>query len=150
MSKDKKHNPVEALMKAFHDEVNDPELQKNYNGFTRDLRMYKDKHNEIIPAVNTNLNKIRTLNEAVLLQALSGVLSPQAAEKINEIEKENAELIKTVEFYQGKINETAALIEKYEDWSERKLFVWWKVICAVELDTKPWMQWKKTYEEKIV
>ena len=89
---EKKHNPIKALMKAFHDEVNDPELQENYNRFTRDLQRYKDKHNEIVPIVNENLGKIRTLKEAVLSQALSGVLAPHAVEMINAIEKENEEL----------------------------------------------------------
>ncbi len=149
-SEQKKHNPVKSLMKAFHDEVNDPELQENYNRFTRDLQRYKDMHNEIVPAVNENLGKIRTLKEAVLSQALSGVLAPQAVEMINEIEKENEDLIKNIEFYQGKIKETADLIEKYEDWSGRKLFIWWKTIRAVDPETEPWMEWKKTYEGKII
>jgi hypothetical protein len=149
-SEQKKHNPVKALIKAFHDEVNDPELQENYNRFTRDLQRYKDKHNDIVPIVNENLGKIRTLKEAVLSQALGGVLAPQAVEKITVIEKENEDLIKNIEFYQGKIKETADLIEKYEDWSGRKLFTWWKAILAVDPETAPWLDWKKTYEGKII
>jgi hypothetical protein len=147
---EKKHNPVKALMKAFHDEVNDPELQENYNRFTHDLQRYKDKHNEIVPIVNENLEKLRILKAAVLAQAISGVLAPQAVEKITATEKENEDLIKNIEFYQGKIKETADLIEKYEDRSGRKLFTWWKAILAVDPETAPWVEWKKTYEGKII
>lgn len=150
MSEKKKNDPVKALMKAFKDEVNDTELQENYDRFTRDLKRFKDNHNEIVPVVNENLGKIQALKEAVLSQALSGVLAPQAVEKINEIEKENESLIKNIEFYQGKINETASLIEKYEDWSTRKLFIWWQAIKAVDSETLPWLDWKKTYEGKII
>lgn len=150
MSEKKKHDPVKALMKAFQDEVNDTELQENYNRFTRDLKRLKDNHNEIVPIVNENLGKIRTLKEAVLSQALSGVLAPHAIEKISEIEKENESLIKKIEFYQGKISETASLIEKYEDWSNRKLFTWWKALRAVDPTIEAWMDWKKTYEGKII
>lgn len=150
MSEKKKHDPVKALMKAFQDEVNDTELQENYDRFTRDLQRFKDSHNEIVPIVNENLGKIRSLKEAVLSQALSGVLAPQAIEKINEIEKENESLIKNIEFYQGKISETASLIEKYEDWSGRKLFTWWKALRAADPTTEAWMEWKKTYEGKII
>jgi uncharacterized membrane protein YgaE (UPF0421/DUF939 family) len=149
MSK-KKHDPVKALMDAFHAEVNDTELQENYNRFTKDLQRYKDKHNEIVPTVNENLEKLRILKAAVLAQAISGVLAPQAVEKITAIEEENKDLIKNIEFYQGKIKETADLIEKYEDWSGRKLFIWWQAICAVDPETAPWMDWKKTYEGKII
>lgn len=149
MSK-KKHDPVKALIKAFQDDVNDTELQENYDRFVRDLQMYKDKHNEFVPAVNENLGKIRTLKEAVLSQALSGVLAPHTVEKINEIEKDNESLIKNIEFYQGKISKTADLIEKYEDWSGRKLFIWWKAICAVDPETKPWLEWKETFKDKII
>lgn len=149
MSK-KKHDPVKALMKAFQDDVNDTELQKNYDKFINDLQMYKDRHNEIVPVVNKNLGKIRTLKEVVLSQALGSVLSPHAVEKIDEIEKENESLIQKIELYQSKIKETADLIEKYEDWSNRKLFGWWKAISAVEHKTLPWLDWKKPYEEKII
>jgi uncharacterized membrane protein YgaE (UPF0421/DUF939 family) len=147
---EKKHNPVKALMKAFHDEVNDPELQENYNRFTKDLQRYKDKHNEIVPTVNENLEKLRILKAAVLAQAISGVLAPQAVEKITAIEEENKDLIKNIEFYQSKIKEKADLIEKYEDWSGRKLFIWWQAIRAVDPETAAWMEWKKTYEGKII
>jgi Ni,Fe-hydrogenase I large subunit len=149
MSK-KKHDPVKALMKAFHDEVNDPELQENYNRFTKDLQRYKDKHNEIVPIINENLEKLRILKAAVLAQAISGVLAPHAVEKITGLEKENEDLIKNIEFYQDKIKETADLIEKYEDWSGRKLFIWWQAIRAVDPETAAWMEWKKTYEGKII
>jgi hypothetical protein len=150
MSEKKKHNPVKALLDAFLSEVNDTELQQNYDRFINDLKRYKDEHNEIVPTVNENLEKLRILKGAVLAHAISGVLSPQAVEKITAIEKENEDLVKTIEFYQGKIKETADLIEKYEDWSNRKLFVWWKAIRTVKPDTAPWMTWKKDYEGKII
>jgi hypothetical protein len=146
----KQYNAVNALKKAFQEEIEDLEIQKNYDRFQEDLQMYKDKHNEIVPTANENLEKIRTLKEAVLTQALIGVLAPQAVEKIAEIEKENEALIKNIKFYQGKIQETTDLIEKYKDWSGRNLFTWWKVILAVDPETEPWLKWKETYKDRII
>jgi hypothetical protein len=130
--------------------VEDLELQERYDRFQKDLQMYKDNHNEIVPTVNENLEKLRTLKAAVLAQALSGVLAPQAVEKIKDIEKENQDLIKNIEFYQGKIKETKDLIEKYENWSNKRLFVWYQALKAVDPETKPYLEWQETYKNRII
>ena len=146
----KQHDPVKALKKAFQEEVEDLELQERYDRFQKDLQMYKDEHNEIVPTVNENLEKLRTLKAAVLAQAISGVLAPQSVEKIKEIEKENQDLIKKIEFYQGKINETKDLIERYQRSSDTKMFVWFQALKAVDPETKPWLEWRETYKNRII
>lgn len=149
MSK-KKHDPVKALMKAFQADVDDTELQENYNRFVRDLKRLKEDHNKIVPLINSNLDKINSLKDSILNQAINGIIATDAVEKLKEVEKDNEKYLADISIYAEKINKTAALIEKYEDWSERKLFIWWKVICTVEPETLPWMEWKKTYEGKII
>lgn len=149
MSK-QKHNPVKALVKAFEDVVNDTNLQENYDLFVRDLKRLKEDHNKIVPLINLNLEKIHSLKDAILTQAINGIVATEAIGKLKEIEKDNEKYISDIQVYAEKISKTATLIEKYEDWAERKLFVWWQALNAVEPETLPWLDWKKTFEEKII
>jgi mevalonate kinase len=149
MSK-QKHDPTKALVKAFNNEVNDTELQENYDRLVRDLARLKEEHNKIIPQANENLEKIRSLKDAIFNQAINGIIATEAIEKIKEIEADNEKYLSNINIYLEKINKTATLIEKYEDWSTRKLFIWWQAIKAVDPETVAWLEWKKTYEGKII
>lgn len=150
MSEKKKHDPVKELFAAFQDELNHNELQSNYNRLTKDLAQLKEKHNELIPLVNSNLEKIHSLKDAILVQAMNGIIATEAISKVKEIEKENEKQINDIKSYKQKISETATLIERYEDWSWRKLFVWWKALKAVDPSTEPWLQWKEKFNNKII
>jgi len=148
MSKEK-HNPIKELKKAFQQEWDDNELQERFNRFESDLKSAKDAHNKLVSQVNANLHTINTLKESVLQQALCGVLSHEATEKIYKLEAENEELIKKIEFQKEAISKNADLMDKYEDWSDRKLFIWWQAIKAVDPETEPWMEWKDKRDSKI-
>jgi len=148
MSK-KKHDPVKALKKAFQQEWDDNELDERYQRFERDLERAKEAHNELVPVINDNLAVIRPLKESVLEQALCGVLSTDATLKIKELEAENEELIEKIEAQREIIDENKALMEKYKDWSDRKLFIWWQAIKAVDPETEPWIEWKDKRDAKI-
>ena len=149
MSK-KKHDPVKALIKAFHDEVKDTELQENYNRFERDLKRVKEHHNQLVPLINSTLQKIQVLKDAVLNQAINEIIATDAIKRLSDLEKEKTEYIEKIEMYKEEIIRLGSLMEKYEDWSERKFFLWWKVIKVVDPETMPWVDWKKTYEGKII
>lgn len=148
MSK-KKHDPVKALKKAFQQEWDDNELDERYQRFERDLERAKEAHNELVPVINNNLQVIRTLKESVLEQALCGVLSSDATLKIKELEAENEGLIEKIEAHRKIIDENKSLMEKYKDWSDRKLFIWWQAIKAVDPETEPWIEWKDKRDTKI-
>lgn len=149
MSK-KKHDPVKALIKAFHDEVKDTELQENYNRFERDLKRVKEHHNQLVPLINSTLQKIQVLKDAVLNQAINEIIATDAIKRLSDLEKEKTEYIEKIEMYKEEIIRLGSLMEKYEDWSERKLFLWWKVIKVVDPETIPWVDWKETYKGKII
>lgn len=148
MSK-KKHDPVKALKKAFQQEWDDNELHERYQKFERNLLIAKESHNKLVPVINNNLQVIRTLKESVLQQALCGILNPAATEKIHKLEAENEELIKKIEFQKEAISKNANLMDKYEDWSDRKLFIWWQAIKAVDPETESWLEWKDKKDAKI-
>lgn len=149
MSK-KKHDPVKALKAALQETVENTELQENYDRFKRNLEYAKEKHNELVPQINQNLATIRTLKESILNLALEGVLSPDASARVKELEEVNVNLIERIEEYKTEMEENRALIEKYDSLNGRKLFVWWEALTAVDPETKPWLEWKETYNDKII
>lgn len=150
MSKNKqKHNPVQALKQTFQEEWNDNELDERYKNFKSDLEQAKDIYNELGTQANDNLDVISTLKESILSQALCGIISPEANNKIKELKDKNEKLIEQIKFQQEIIDKNKNLIHKYQAWSDRKLFIWWKAIKAVDPETEAWLEWKKTYNNKI-
>lgn len=149
MSK-KKHNPVEALKKAFKDVVNDPELQGNYDRFKSALKRAKNEHNELVPVVNRNLDEIRTLKESILNLAMLGIISTEARDRVLQLEADNEDMIHMIERYKSEIDENQALIDKYDSLNDRKLFVWWQALVAVDPETGPWLEWKENFKDKII
>jgi len=149
MSK-KKHDPVKALKAAFQEQVEDTERQRNYDGFKSSLESCKVEHNDIVLTVNKNLESISNLKDSVLNAAINGVLSPDLVDEINRLEGENGPMVERIEALKEQIDYNKAVIEKYDILSERELFVWWKALTAVDSETKPWLEWKETYKDKMI
>lgn len=150
MSTKKKPDPVKALKKAFEEAVSDPELQDNYDRFKRDLARAKREHNELVPAVNSNLEEIRTLKESILNLAMLGIISTEARDRVIQLEADNEDMIHMIERWKSEIDENQSLIEKYDYLNDHKLFVWWQALKAVDPETRPWLEWKETYKHKMI
>jgi len=146
----KKQDPVEALKAAFQERVEDTELQRNYDNFKHNLGYAKERYNELVPQVNENLTTLRTLNNLILKLAIEGTLSPEASARVKELERVNKDLTERIEEYRVEIEYYESLMEKYEKASESKLYIWWDVFSTIDPDTKPWLEWKKTYQNKII
>ena len=150
MGKKKEHNPVEALKKAFNEEVNDTELQERYDRFIKDLDRVTEGHNKLVTEINQNLETIHILKDVVYKSAIQGILANEATVKIKELEAVNVELMEELDSYKDRIQYNKDLIEKYKDWSGRKLFVWWQVLKVVDPNTEDWMQFRETFKDKII
>ena len=150
MSSKKKLDPVKDLKKAFEEVVKDPELQNNYDRFKRDLARAKREHNELVPAVNRNLEEIRTLKESILNLAMLGIVSTEARDRVLKLEADNEDMIHMIDRWKSEIDENQSLIEKYDYLNEHKLFVWWQALMAVDPETRPWLEWKETFKDKII
>lgn len=146
----KEHNPVEALKKAFNEEVNDTELQVRYDQFHKDLERVTEGHNKLVTEINQNLEAIHILKDVVYKSAIQGILANEATVKIKELEAVNVELMEELDSYKDRIQYNKDLIEKYKDWSGRKLFVWWQVLKVVDSNTEDWMQFRETFKDKII
>lgn len=149
MSK-KKHDLVAALKAAFQEQVEDTELQRNYDGFKSKLESCTIEHNDIVFDVNKNLEIIGNLKDSILTAAMCGALSPNLVDEINRLEEENRPMIKRIEDLKEQIDYNEELIEKYEQLSFHKLFTWWQALTAVDPETEPWLEWKETYNDKII
>jgi len=146
----KKHNPVKALKAAFKEEIENTELQDNYDGFKSKVEILTQEYNHLATDINTNLKAIENLKESVLKSAMCGILSPVAVEQIEELESDNEPLIKEIERVKEELEYNKKLIKRYEFNTNHKLFVWWKAFKAVDPDTKPYLEWKVDYENKII
>ena len=150
MSKKKEHNPVEALKKAFEEEVNDLELQERYEYFQKNLQRAKDEHNKLVPFLNQNVEARNILTSVIYNSAMEGILSTEATKKMKELKAEMETLVAELEIHKESIQYNEKLIKDYKDWSERKLFIWWQALKAVDPETKAWIEWKETYKDRII
>jgi predicted membrane GTPase involved in stress response len=150
MSKKKEHNPVEALKKAFEEEINDLELQGNYDRFQKNLERAKDAHNKLVPLLNQNVEARQILADVVYKSAMEGILSIEATKKVKELEAEMEVLVAELEIHKESMDYNKKLIENYKDWSCRKLFIWWQALKAVDPETEAYIEWKETYKDRII
>lgn len=149
--KEKKYDPVKALKKAFQEEIEDQEIQKNYDGFKKSLRVYMDKKNYLFEKRNKKLNKVEPLKESILRLAMEGETSTDLVEKFKDLERTTNDLTDDIEVAEDSIELYRWLIEKCEAKSDCKFFVWWQALKEVDPDnTKPWMDWISQYEGKII
>lgn len=146
----KEHNPVEALKKAFNEEVNDTELQERYDRFVNDLERVTEGHNKLVAEINQNIEAIHILKDVVYKSAVQGILAEEAVKKIKELEAINVELMEELDSYKDRIKYNKDLVEKYKDWSDRKLFIWWQALKAADPTTGAWAEWKETFKGKII
>ena len=116
----------------------------------KDLERVTEGHNKLVTEINQNIEAIQILKDIVYKSAVQGILAEEAVKKIKELEAKNAELVEALDSYKDRVAYNKDLIEKYKDWSQRKLFIWWQALKAVDPTTEAWIQWKETFKDKII
>jgi len=140
----------EKVWGLFMEDFNDDELTNRYDNFKNTVKSLKDRYNEKVPAVNEALNKRATLNDMILTCAKMGIVNQEAVEKDKEIQKFLDDVIPTIDDLKSKWEHEEALIKKYEENSHNKLFQYWRIFKTLDKKTAPWLEWKKTYEKRII
>jgi len=140
----------EKVWDLFMEDFNDDELTNRYDNFKNTVKSLKDRYNEKVPAVNEALNKRATLNDMILTCAKMGIVNQEAVEKDKEIQKFLDDVIPTIDDLKSKWEHEEALIKKYEENSHNKLFQYWRIFKTLDKKTAPWLEWKKTYEKRII
>lgn len=146
----KKSKEYNKVWKEFQSELTDGELQSNYDGFVEKVNELNPQYEDIFIHHQKMENEISEIKDAILMSALNGVSSEGLNRKLRDLESAAEELEKRMNVMYAQIKHYEDLIDKYEDWSERKLFVWWQVFTALDDTTPNWIEWKNTYNNNII
>lgn len=146
----KKSKEYNKVWKEFQSELTDGELQSNYDGFVEKVNELNPQYEDIFIHHQKMENEISEIKDAILMSALNGVSSEGLNRKLRDLESAGEELEERMNVIYSQIKYYEDLIDKYEDWSERKLFVWWRVLTTLDDTTPNWIEWKNTYNDNII
>ena len=140
----------EFILAQMNAEIEDKELQSNYEKFQRTREAAKERHNKIVPVINSKIDEGNALKECIVELAIRNLCTKEAAEKSVILFNEVKELREHIAREQKIMVEEQELITKYKDYSERKFFNYWKLLKAADpKGITPWMEWFKPYKEII-
>jgi hypothetical protein len=140
----------EKIYDLFMEDFNDKELQERYDNFKRTREAAKDRHNAMVPEINALIQKGESLKETVVDLAVQGLSTEEPARLLRETVPLFKELRDKIEYQKGIMDSEDALIKKYKENSENRLFHYWKVFRALDKETLPWLEWKKPYINTII
>ena len=146
----KKSKEYNKVWKEFQSELTDGELQSNYDGFVEKVNELNPQYEDMFIHHQKMENEISEIKDAILMSALNGVSSEGLNRKLRDLESAGEELEERMNVIYSQIKYYEDLIDKYEDWSERKLFVWWRVFTTLDDTTPNWIEWKNTYNDNII
>lgn len=134
----------------FKEDLDDRELQGNYDRFQKSRESAKESYNKHVPILNDLSSKIVDLKELIVSLASYQAPTDIAVMHLKELEiKFNNEQIQANEYY-SVMEEQTLLIAKYEDWNDRKLFIHWKYLTMLKATEVPYMEWRSEYESIII
>lgn len=136
--------------KLFKEDLADRELQENYDRFKKNREIWKEKYNELVPEINSLIDKIVNLKELIVTQAVQGLSNTESAKRLAKLDDKFTKLTEVADGFKAKMDEEDKLIEKYKDGNQRKLFMHWKYLTLLKVTKEPWMEWKKQYEDVMI
>jgi len=146
----KKSKEYNKVWKEFQSELTDGELQSNYDEFVEKVNKLNPQYEDIFIHHQKMENEISEIKDAILMSALNGVSSEGLNRKLRDLESAGEELEERMNVIYSQIKYYEDLISKYDDWSERKLFVWWRVFTTLDDTTPNWIEWKNTYNDNSI
>lgn len=147
----KNKTDFEKIYAEFQSELNDKELQNRYDGFKKTREAAKGRHNEMVPVINALIERGNSIKELIVDLAIAELCTKEAAREAIKIKHEVDELRKKIMREQEIMAEEDELIKKYEDYSERKFFHYWKIFKVLDPNTPSWLDWyHKQYKGQII
>lgn len=141
---------IEKIHDLFMEDFNDKEIHKRYENFKRTREAAKERHNAIVPEINAISQKGESLKQIIVDMAVQGLSIEEPTRLLRETVPQFKELQEKLNYQKGIMNEENALIKKYKENSENKLFQYWKVFRALDSTTQPWLDWRKPYMDIII
>jgi|TARA_R110002167_G_scaffold7063_1_gene33361 hypothetical protein len=134
----------------FKEDLDDKELQGNYDRFQKSRESAKESYNKHVPILNDLSSKIVDLKELIVSLASYQAPTDIAVMHLKELEiKFDNEQIQANEYY-SVMEEQTLLIAKYADWNDRKLFIHWNYLTMLKVTEVPYMEWRSEYENIII
>jgi hypothetical protein len=134
----------------FKEDLDDKELQGNYDRFQKSRESAKESYNKHVPILNDLSSKIVDLKELIVSLASYQAPTDIAVMHLKELEiKFDNEQIQANEYY-SVMEEQTLLIAKYADWNDRKLFIHWNYLTMLKATEVPFVEWRSEYENIII
>tara|TARA_R110000772_G_scaffold21757_1_gene59497 strand:+ start:49 stop:627 length:579 start_codon:yes stop_codon:yes gene_type:complete len=134
----------------FKEDLDDKELQGNYDRFQKSRESAKESYNKHVPILNDLSSKIVDLKELIVSLASYQAPTDIAVMHLKELEiKFDNEQIQANEYY-SVMEEQTLLIAKYADWNDRKLFIHWNYLTMLKATEVPFVEWRSEYENTII
>jgi Mg2+ and Co2+ transporter CorA len=137
----------EALLK---EDLEDKELQENYDRFKRSRESAKASYNTCVPTLNSMINKIVNLKELIVSLAVQGLPTEKAVKRLAKLDDSFTKLSEKADQYKAEMDKQGDLIKKYEDLNERKLFIHWQYLTLLKVTDQSWLEFKKQYKDIII
>jgi hypothetical protein len=134
----------------FKEDLEDRELQENFDGFKRHLESAKTSYNACVPTLNSMISKIVNLKELIVSLSVQGLPTEKAVNRLAKIDDVFTKLSEKADTYKTELDKQSDLIKKYEDWNERKLFMHWKYLTHFKVTKEPWLDWKKQFIDVMI
>ena len=134
----------------FKEDLDDKELQGNYDRFQKSRESAKESYNKHVPILNDLSSKIVDLKELIVSLASYQAPTDIAVMHLTEFEiKFDNEQMQANEYY-SVMEAQDVLIKRYEDWNTRKLFIHWNYLTMLKVTEVPYMEWRSEYEGIII
>jgi hypothetical protein len=134
----------------FKEDLEDRELQENFDGFKRHLESAKTSYNACVPTLNSMISKIVNLKELIVSLSVQGLPTEKAVKRLAKLDNNFTKLSEKADTYKTEIDKQNNLIKNYKDWNERKLFMHWKYLTLLKVTKEPWMDWVKQYKDVMI
>lgn len=149
MSVKKEKTPKEKVWKEFLADLNDTELQDRYDRFREDEKRDVDSYNRMVDTINELHAKKATLEGIIVDSAILEISAHSAVELLKTVRNSIEELGQTMAELASKIAENQKLIKQYKNSSENNLYVYWKMLNAVDETVGPYHEFSQKYKDRI-
>lgn len=134
----------------FKEDLEDRELQGNFESFQRARESAKTSYNATVPTLNSMIDRIVNLKELIVTLAVQGLPTENVVKRLAKLDASFTALAKKSDAYKQELDRQDALIKNYRDWNERKLFMHWKYLTHFGVTSEPWLDWKKQYIDTMI
>jgi len=134
----------------FKEDMEDRELQENFESFKRSRESVKTSYNATVPSLNSMVDKIVNLKELIVTLSVQGLSTEKVVKRLAKLDASFTALAKKSDAYKQELDRQDALIKNYKDWNERKLFMHWKYLTHFKVTDEPWLDWKKQFIDTMI